>query len=49
MNNKVKDIHLKNQTHYLFNDMINIKDFDTNGIKIDEKSYKIFLFTILDM
>ena len=26
MSNKVKDINLKNQTHYFFNDMINIKD-----------------------
>ena len=49
MSNKVKDIDLKNQTHYFFNDMINIKDFDTNDIKIDEKSYKMFLFTKLDM
>ena len=49
MSNKVKDINLKNQTHYFFNDMINIKDFDTNDIKIDEKSYKMFLFTKLDM
>ena len=49
MSNKVKDIDLKNQTHYFFNDMINIKDFDTNDIKIDEKSYNMFLFTKLDM
>ena len=49
MSNKVKDINLKNETHYFFNDMINIKDFDTNDIKIDEKSYKMFLFTKLDM
>ena len=49
MSNKVKDINIKNCTYYFFNDMINIKNFDPNNIKIDEKSYNIFLFTILDM
>ena len=45
MSNKVKDIHIKNRTYYFFNDIINIKNFDPNNIKIDKKSYKIFLFT----
>ena len=50
MRNKVKDIEMKNHTYYLFNDMINIKNFDPNNIKLDEKSYKnIIIFTILDM
>ena len=40
MTNKVKDIAIKNQRYYLFNDIINIKSFDSNNIKIDEKSYK---------
>ena len=40
MRNKVKDIDIKNQTYYFFNDIINIKNFDPNNIKIDEKSYK---------
>ena len=38
MNNKSKDIDLKNRTYYFLNDIINIKNFDTNNIKIDEKS-----------
>ena len=38
MSNKDKDIDIKNRTHYLFNDIINIKNFDPNNIKIDEKS-----------
>ena len=46
MRNKVKDIHLKNQTYYLSHEMINMKNFDANNIAIDGK---IFLFTILDM
>ena len=36
----VKDINIKNQTYYFSDDIINIKDFDLNNIKIDEKSYK---------
>ena len=39
----VKDINIKNRTYYLFNDIISIKDFDPNNIKIDEKSYKNIL------
>ena len=43
MSNKVKDIDIKNGTHYFFNDNINIRNFDPNNIKIDEKSYKNIL------
>ena len=38
MSNKVKDIYIKNRTYYFFNDIINIKNFDPDKIKIDEKS-----------
>ena len=43
MSNKVKDIDIKNRTYFFFNDIINIKNFDPNNIKIDEKSYKNIL------
>ena len=33
-------MNIKNRTHYLFNDIINIKDFDWSLIKIGKKSYK---------
>ena len=36
----IKEINIKNQTYYFFDDMINIKDFDSNLLKIDKKSYK---------
>ena len=36
----MKQINFKNQTNYFFNDMINIKDFDSLLIKIDKKSYE---------
>ena len=42
MSNKSKDIDIKNYT-YCFFDIINIKSFVPNKIKIDEKSYKNIL------
>ena len=36
----VKDISIKNHTYYFFDDIINLKEFDPNNVKIDEKSYK---------
>ena len=37
---KVKQIEIKNRTYYFYNDMINLKNFDSNLLKIDEKHYK---------
>ena len=36
----MKQINIKSRTYYFFNDMINIKDFDSSLLKIDKKSYK---------
>ena len=46
MSNKVKDVDTKNCTYYFFNDIIDIKDFDPNNIKIDEKSQKALVYYI---
>ena len=35
----IKEINIKNRTYYFFNDTINIKNFDLNQIKTDQKSY----------
>ena len=43
MSNKFKDISIKKHTYYFFNDIINIKNFDRNNIKTDEKSCKTIL------
>ena len=40
MSNKVEDIDKKTPTYYFLNDIISIKNFNPNNIKIDEKSYK---------
>ena len=40
MTNKVKDVRIKDHTYCFFNDIINIKIFDLNNIKRDEKKKK---------
>ena len=37
----IKQINIKNRTYYFFNDMINIKGFDSSLIKIDKSPTKI--------
>ena len=50
MSNKVKDIDIKVHTYYFFNDNINIKTFDPNKVRTDDKSYKnhikIFIYLL---
>ena len=31
---------IKNRTYYLYDDMVNIKDFDSNLLKLDKNSFK---------
>ena len=47
MSNKVKDTDMKNHSYYFFDNIINIKNFDPNIIKIDEKSCKIVLINYI--
>ena len=37
---KIKELNIKNRTYYYFNDIINIKDFHSNLLRIDKKQYK---------
>ena len=37
---EVRQINMKNRTYYFYNDMINIKHFEPNLLKIDRKLYK---------
>ena len=37
---KEKEINIKNQTYYFFDDIIDIRNFHSNLLKIDKKSYK---------
>ena len=37
---ETKQINIKNQTYYFYNDIIDLKAFDTKLLKIDKKPYK---------
>ena len=37
---EVKQIEIKNRTYYFYKDMINLKNFEPNLLRIDKKSYK---------
>ena len=36
----IKEVNIKNRNYFFLNDMVNIKDFDSQLLKIDKKSYK---------
>ena len=37
---EVKQINIKNRTYYFYNDIIDIKNFESRLLKIDKKLYK---------
>ena len=37
---KAKQINIKNRTYYFYNDIIDLKNFEPNLLKIDKKLYK---------
>ena len=39
---ETKELNIKNQTYYFYDDMTDIKNFQSNLIKIDKKPYKDF-------
>ena len=36
---ETKQINIKNQTYYFYNDRIDLKDFDRRLLKVDKKDY----------
>ena len=45
----IKEINIKNKKKYIFDDMINIKNFNPNLLKIDKKGHtKTLIFVTLD-
>ena len=36
----IKEINIKNRTYYFYNDIIDIKTFDSNNLKLEKKTYK---------
>ena len=44
---ETKQINIKNQAYYFYNDMIDLKNFDGKLLNIDKKSYKnIYIYYI---
>ena len=41
---QVKELNIKNQTYYFFDDMIDIRNFHSNLVKVDKKT---LVFTIV--
>ena len=39
---EVKELNIKNQSYYFFDDIIDIRNFHSNLLKIDKKSHKDF-------
>ena len=37
---EVKELNIKSQTYYFFNDVIDTKNFNSNLLKIDKKPYE---------
>ena len=37
---ETKQINIKNRTYYFYNDIIDIKTFDSKNLKLDKKTYK---------
>ena len=46
MSNKVKDIDIKIRTYYFFNDVINMKNVDSNNTKIGEKVIQKYSYSL---
>ena len=37
---RTRKINIKNRSYYLYNDQINLKDFNARLLKVDKKDYK---------
>ena len=35
-----KEINIKNRTYYFYNDITDLKTFDSNNLKLNKKTYK---------
>ena len=46
---EIKQINIKNRTYYLYNDQVDLKDFDAKLLKIDKKDYNEIDIIILVM
>ena len=45
---EVKQINIKNRTYYFYNDIIDLKNFEPNLLKITKSRTKTLIFTTLN-
>ena len=45
----IKEINIKNQRYYFFDDMMNIEDFDSNLLKLEKNSHQSTDIIALDI
>ena len=45
---EVKQINIKNRTYYFYNDIIDLKNFEPNLLKIEKSRTKTLMLTTLD-
>ena len=45
----VKQVDIKNRPYYFYNDMVNIKNFNPDLLKIDKNHLKTLVFITLDI
>ena len=45
----VKQIDTKNRTYYSYNDIFDLKNFDTRFLKVDKNHTKALVFILLDI
>ena len=46
---ETKQVNIKNRTYYLYNDIIDLDEFDGSKIKVGKKNLMTLVFIILDM
>ena len=45
----IRQVNIKSRTYYFYNDLINIKTFNNNKLKLDKRVFWAMMFIILDI
>ena len=45
----IRQLNIEGRTYYFYNDLINIKNFNSNNLKLDKKVFWTMMFIILDI
>ena len=44
----IRQLNIKGRTYYFYNDLINIKNFNNNNLKLDKEGVWAMMFILLD-